>query len=232
MAREEGPPLVQEPVVLRGREVDSLGLPALVWASSRGLLWVALSGRSHLDRLTMGMRLVVEFRRPPQLVHLDVVLERVSSATSPGGPVVLVGLRPEGPGRTVQRRAFFRVAAALPVTYVPVDIPSRFETDRDLRDSTLLGWRLEPRSTYFLARTRDISASGLGLHVQHRLELRQGLFLEVRVGEETIRAAGRVVRMAMGGGGALAGVEFLSLEESEQDHIIRFAFARQQGGRR
>lgn len=144
------------------------------------------------------------------------------------GDLTLVGLVWERPRRgeavpiqalevtRVQRRRFFRWQGQYPVWFLVAGTGAGEQAQ---------GQQWQAGYTF------DVSAGGLSIRWDEELPPGTPLLLEVRLGNELVRAEGQVVRTLVnregGPGRYLVGVEFTRISEANQGKIMRFIFSQE-----
>lgn len=224
-------PTVNQKVTLTIRETDTGGFQVNSAVQSilpGGRIGLLLPEELPPASIRPGTLATVEFNRREAVYR---ILTRVNGTTQDSarnreGHVRLLVLEPPETWSRIQRRDFFRLPISLPLRFRTVSLPPDFARDNTVKKQALAAWS-EDR-LFNVGRTKDLSGGGLLMITETPLSAGEEVFLELRMPQELLRLSGRVVRELAGnqddGPGQVVGVEFVGIDEREQDQIIQFIF--------
>ena len=133
----------------------------------------------------------------------------------------------------VERRKFFRLPIDLTFRFIPVSFPEGFEKNILQRKQVVAGWHSQLNHQAYSAHAHSVDFSGGGLMMISEFAVSEGdeIFLAIDVPGLSLEVAARVVRSYSFESGdkkvQQVGVQFVGLDENEQDKIISFIFREQ-----
>jgi c-di-GMP-binding flagellar brake protein YcgR len=182
----------------------------------------------RVRRLAPGTQVTLEYFRGGVIVRLVAEVERVEPGTGSEGtasyPRVVVA--PPSDVQTIQRRRYKRALVALPVTLVPVELPSTFDPDSRTSKELLTRWARAIADSGYEGTTETLSGSGLRMRVDAPTELGQAVFVQIELPDEPVRVVSEVVWAGSGypleAPGKALGLEFKNLTDKQRAAILAF----------
>lgn len=174
------------------------------------------------------MQVTLEYFRGGAVFTLVAGVVSIEPGKAEEGPASYPQLVLEPPSdvKRIQRRRFRRALVAVPITAVPVELPSRFDPDSDEGKRLVGQWARAVADSGYEGTSETLSGSGLRMRIDAPAKIGDHLFLQIELPDEPVRAVGEVVWAGSGAPleapGQALGLELKTLGEEERAAILAF----------
>ncbi len=226
MPEHDGYPALKQGVRLAAdaRAPHTTQLTAVVEAvSAEGALSLRCLDASKVGELTGGDLVTLEYFRHGSVYKLRSTVAQIE-ANAAG---VRIDLAVPRDLKKVQRRSFPRAMVSVPLAFVAVDVPDKFDGASWSGRRTMAQWVKELAVRGYKGVTETLSGSGLRLRTPGRVSRGEHLLIVLEIPEHALQLVGKVVWLKSGAPpqeapGEVAGIEFIGVTQKERDVILQF----------
>jgi Tfp pilus assembly protein PilZ len=179
-------------------------------------------------RLEPGMLVTLEYFRGGTVFRLVAPVVLVEPGTTEDGPASYPRLALGAPSDVtrIQRRRYKRALVAVPVTLVPVELPSAFDPGARASDKLLTQWARAVADSGYEGTSETLSGSGLRMRVDAPVRIGDTVFLQIELPDGPVRVVGEVVWAGSGypleAPGQALGLELTTLTDEQRSAILAF----------